>query len=103
MSINLYDIGIFLVSVFVGVKTTLYAIEKYDAIKREKLQKQIKVGEIWCLKRNFKNPFERKKSCVVILDVKEGFVMYKNKDGYTPASEEILTFARAFQKIEIKE
>lgn len=104
MSINFFDIASCLAGVFVGVKITSYAIEKFEERKREKLQKQIKVGETWCLKSMAKNPFEREKHSVIIFGVKDGFVSYKHKNWIiSRESDDILTFARVFQKIEIKE
>lgn len=62
--------------------TTLIKISRaIDRYKMKKKTDKIKVGQRYEYEGYFMNPFERKKYIVRILDIEEGYALYKYENG----------------------
>lgn len=84
--------AVFLLS-YLFVTTLIKISRAIDRYKMKKKTDKIKVGQRYESRTYFMNPFERGKLIVRILDIKEGYALYKYENGsdtlYSIALEDI--------------
>lgn len=87
-------VAILLYLVLLYLLTTIF-IKTGEAVDRYKMKKKtdkIKVGQRYEYKNYFKDPFERGKHVIKILDIKEGYALYEYEEKLYIRSSESLEY-----------
>lgn len=84
------------ISLFIVIIIAIPALfELNEKLNIKKKIKSIKVGQIYELKVYMDDPFERGKHAITILDIREGYALYKFDGKYT-SSDDLKSIARRY-------
>lgn len=78
----------------IGLILLIFRLNK-ASLKTKRKADQIKVGQVYELKVYADDPFERGKHAITILDIREGYALYKFDGKYT-SSDDLESIARRY-------